>query len=107
VPKRLPFPTSLSQKDSEWMLFTKYLNWKYEQEVRMWAALNEKDGDLYFASFEQELKLVKVIAGARYELSENDIVQALGALAKDVVVIQARAGFKHFEIVENKQGFSK
>lgn len=60
----------------------------------MWAALNEKDDDLYFAPFDEELNLVKVIAGARYGLSEDDIVQALGPLAKDVIVIQSRAGFK-------------
>jgi hypothetical protein len=107
VPQRLAFPTSPTKEDSERILFTKYINWEYEQEVRMWARLNEKDNNLYFASFGEDLKLVKVVAGARYELSENDIVQALGPLAKNVIVIQARAGLKKFEIVENKQGFAK
>ncbi len=107
VPRRFPFPISLEQEVGDRLLFTKYQNWRYEQEIRIWAALNEKEGDLYFAPFGEELKLVKVIAGARYELSEKDIVQALGSLAKDVSLIQARAGFKEFEIVKNKQGFAK
>jgi hypothetical protein len=107
VPKRFPFPASLKPEDGERLLFTKYLSWKYEQEIRMWAVLNDEEGGLYFAPFGEELKLVKVIAGARYELSENDIIQALGLPAKDIILIQARAGFKEFEIVKNKQGFAR
>jgi hypothetical protein len=107
VSERVTFPTSPGKADSDRMLFTKYANWKYEKEIRMWAALNDKEGNLYFAPFGEELKLMKVIAGARYELSKNDIVKALGPLVKDIILIQARAGFKEFEIVKNKQGFTK
>lgn len=107
ISERVAFPTSPTQADSDRMLFTKYANWKYEREIRIWAELNERQGDLYFAEFGDELRLIKVIAGARCELSEREIVKALGALAKDVVLIKARAGFKQFEIVKDKRGFTK
>ena len=34
--------------------------------------------------------------------AESEIVQAPGSLAKDIILIQARAGLKKFEIVKNK-----
>ncbi|HXM22427.1 MAG TPA: DUF2971 domain-containing protein [Terriglobales bacterium] len=107
VPKRLPFPAGPVLGDAETLLFTKFINWKYEQEIRVWAALNSKEDGLYFSYFGEAFRLVKVIAGARCTLLENEIAQALSPLAENVVVIQARAGFKEFEIVKDKRGFPK
>jgi hypothetical protein len=104
---RLKFPTSPNVQDSDRMLFTKYAYWKYEQEVRMWARLNDKEEDFYFAPFGDELRLTKVIAGTRWELPKYEIVKALGPLVEDVILIKARAGFQKFEVVKNQQGFSK
>jgi hypothetical protein len=107
VARRLQFPVKPALADANALLFTKYENWKYEKEIRVWAALNQSEGDFYFATFGEELGLVKVIAGARCSLSEGEIVGALGSLAKDVALVKARAGFKAFEIVKDKRGFGK
>jgi hypothetical protein len=107
VARRLQLPPKPASADANALLFTKYENWKYEKEIRVWAALNESDGGLYFANFGEELRLVKVVAGARCSLSESEIIAALGALAKDVVLIRARAGFRKFEIVKDKRGFPR
>jgi hypothetical protein len=93
--------------DAEALLFTKYVNWKYEDEILVWAALNTEEGGLYFSYFREELKLVKVIVGARCSILESDIVGALGPLADDVSLVKARAGFREFEIVRDKRGFPR
>ena len=105
VAKRLSLPAAPTLSDANTLLFTKYINWQYEHEIRVWAALNELDHGLYYANFGEELRLVNVIAGTRCLLSQSEIIQALGALAPDVKLIKARAGFTKFEIVKDKRGF--
>jgi len=93
--------------DADVLLFTKYINWKYEEEIRVWAALNDSDQGLYFDRFGEMLRLVKVIAGAKCSLSETEIVEALGQLAEEATLIKARSGFTEFEIVKDMRGFPK
>jgi hypothetical protein len=87
------------------MLFTKYDNWKYEEEVRAFLALNDIEDGLYFCKFDDTLRPVSVIAGARCKLAKAEIIDALGPLKKHVDLIKARAGFTRFEIVKDKRGF--
>jgi hypothetical protein len=103
--RRLKLPARPSLPDAEALIFTKYANWQYEQELRIWAALNTCDNGLYFADFGPTLKLEKVIAGARCSLSERQVEAAIGPLSEDVIIMKARAGFKEFEIVKDQLGF--
>jgi len=105
VENRLQFPRVPTLADAEVLLFTKYINWQYEEEIRVWAALNDSEEGLYFSNFGEALRLVKVIAGARSSLPESKIVLALGPLAKEITLVKARAGFTGFEIVKDKRGF--
>lgn len=105
VAKRLPFPATPTLADATTLHVTKYANWKYEQEIRVWAELNDREQGLYFAPFGEMLMLVNVIAGARCSLSENEIIEALGTLAKVASLTKARAGFREFEIVKDERGF--
>src|ERR1700686_4228556 len=57
---RLPFPASLTVGVAEAMLFTKYNSWKYEEEIRMWATLEDEENGLYFYDFDETLRLVTV-----------------------------------------------
>jgi hypothetical protein len=107
VSRRLPFPTKPDFDDAQTMLFTKFDHWRYEQEIRMWAALNENGDGIFYAHFGKELGLKKVIAGARCSLSLPEINQVLGSLAEQVIIIKGRAGFTKFEIVKDKRGFKK
>jgi hypothetical protein len=93
--------------DAEALLFTKYENWQYEQELRIWAALNESDGGLYFADFGPSLILKKVVAGALCTLPLHEIEEATEPLAAEVQFVKARAGFTEFEIVKDQRGFLK
>jgi len=104
--ERLSFPkTSLLTNDyAESMLFTKYNSWKYEQEIRMWATLEDEEDGLYFKDFDDTLRLVDVIVGARCTVPKAAIVRALGPLTTEINLIKARAGFKKFEIVTDQRG---
>jgi hypothetical protein len=105
VSKRLPFPKSPTHADTKIILFTKYDSWEYEQEIRVFLALDDAENGLYFKGFDETLRPVMVIAGARCKLSKSEITQALGPLAKQVKVVKARAGFTSFEIVKDQRGF--
>jgi hypothetical protein len=98
---------SLDRRGVERFLYAKYSHWKYEQEVRCFLSLEEKDKELatglYFESFSKELKLVQVIVGARSEVSRADLGNALGNLAAEVAVFKARLAFKSFSVVRNKK----
>jgi hypothetical protein len=105
VSKRLPFPKSPTLTDTKIILFTKFDSWEYEQEIRVFLALNDPEDGLYFKEFDETLRPVMVIAGSRCKLPKREITQALGGLEKQVEVIKARAGFTNFEIVKDKRGF--
>jgi hypothetical protein len=97
--ERLPFPKVPTRADAEALLFTKYKNWEYEQEMRMWARLEDQEAGLYFADFDPALQLSSVIVGARCEISDVDLSKALGAQANKVRLVRSRASFIRFEIV--------
>jgi hypothetical protein len=89
------------------MLFTTYDHWRYEEEVRVWAGLDEKSGDYYFHDFDLELQLKEVIVGgARNPVSERGIRQILGAYQNGVMIMKARLAFNAFQVVEDEAGFA-
>jgi len=67
-------------------------------------ALNDEEGGNYYRAFDNTLQLVMVIAGARCELSENQLTSALRELA-DSKLIKARSGFGKFEVVQDQREF--
>ena len=104
--RRLKLPARPTLADAEALIFTKYENWRYEQELRIYSQLNEIKDGLYFADFGTSLQLQKVIAGARCALSGRDIQEATEPLSKDVIFVKARPGFTEFEIVKDQRGFA-
>jgi hypothetical protein len=106
VSKRLPFPVPPKIADAEAMLFTKFSSWRYERELRIWAALNDEQDGLYYSDFDNTLRLVEVIAGARCTVPRSAVVRALGPLQREIVLTKARAGFTRFEVVPDKRGFN-
>lgn len=89
--QRLPRPRNPSSVDAEALLFTKFSNWAYEQEIRVWAPLNDQVDGLYFADFDDKnLRLVVVIAGARCTLPRSALTQALSSLARHTRLVKAR-----------------
>ena len=105
VSDRLPFPESLTIEHSDALLYTKYSSWAYEEEVRVFLTIEDKENGLYFRQFDGSLQPCVVIAGARWEGTKDRINEALGSLARSIKLIKARAGFNRFEIVEDQRGF--
>lgn len=86
------------------LLSTKYSHWKYENEVRCFVGLLDKDPEsgLYFIGFSDDLRLVQVSVGARSDLSREEVAAALGLLRNTVRVFKARLAFKSFKVVRNR-----
>jgi len=84
------------------VLKTKFEDWKYEREIRLFGRLEDREGDLYFSDFEPTLSLREVILGARFAGSIQELLEALRAYTPRVSVIQGRLAFRSFRVVKNK-----
>jgi hypothetical protein len=104
VPERLPFPESPTLEHSDAILFTKFCNWEYEQEVRIWVDLTDEEDGLHFKDFDDKLRLTEVIVGHACTVPRSAIVRAIAPLTTEINLIKARAGFKKFEIVTDERG---
>ena len=85
-------------------LFTKYSHWRYEDEVRCFVTLEDRDpeSDLYFAEFSDKLRLAVVIVGAESRVTREMLGNALGDLAGHVQTFKARLAFKTFRVVRQR-----
>lgn len=89
----------------ESVLTTKYSHWRYENEVRVFARLENPDSEsgLYFHDFTKDIKLAEVIVGPESKVSRESIRQALGDLAPSIAVFKARLAFKSFGVIRQKK----
>lgn len=86
------------------MLCTKYSHWRYENEVRCFVRLEEKDPEigLYFIAFSDQLALKQVIVGHNAATSRTDMTEALGELTQVVSILKARLAFGSFKVVRQR-----
>jgi len=84
------------------LLTTKFIQWKYEDEARIFLSKNDvyKDGQLYFYDFNDDIKLTGIIAGPLCSLDENTIKSNLPE-GKAIRFIRSRLAFRTFDIVKN------
>lgn len=99
--------TRLDYEVANRMLFTKYEHWRYEEELRMWATLEEKSGAFYFMKFGDKLRLAEIVVGAGCPVSQRKIAQALGAHLQGIEILKARLAYDAFRIVEDENGFGR
>jgi hypothetical protein len=105
---RVPFPDSPGAEDMNLMLWTKFINWAYEEEIRIWATLQEHEDGIYYKNFGDDLRLVEVIAGAECTVPEEAFERALRSINQpSIKPMKARAGFARFEVVKNERGFER
>lgn len=95
-------PTAASISE---LLFTKFLDWQYEEEWRNWCRLEKRNGDFYFCAFDNSLQLSEVIAGPLCEITKAEIDEALEGYTNTVEIIKSRLAFKSFQVVKNLKGF--
>jgi len=87
------------------LLTTKFKEWEYEREWRMFARLDErepKDG-LYYFNFDPHLRLREVILGARCEATVQEFAKKVPRSTEPVEVFKARPAFESFQIVRQKR----
>jgi Protein of unknown function (DUF2971) len=84
------------------LLYTKYRHWEYEDEVRMWAGLEDVSPDgLYFTDF-GAVTLAEVILGCRCSTHDEEAIRAAVAdTAPTVRVIRCMPAAHAFEMVES------
>ena len=86
------------------LLRTKFVDWKYENEVRVFTTLDDVDAATghYFKEFGPDMRLCEMILGPRFSGS----VTAVAGLARKnnarISIIQTRLAFKSFKVVRNR-----
>jgi len=102
VDSRPSRPDVLDEAFMKRLLFTKFSHWQYEQEYRVYVQLEEEIDGLYYSEFSDQLALKRVIVGDQSSITRSQVSDALGSLVNDVEMFKARAGFRSFEVVRNK-----
>jgi hypothetical protein len=105
VKKRFQKPQVLNEAFMKKLLFTKFIHWAYEDEYRTYVSLEDEIDGLFYADFSDSIEL-KQIVGAQSSLMRSQIFEALGDLSDKVEVFKARAAFKSFNVVKNKNNLS-
>jgi hypothetical protein len=83
------------------MFRTKYIDWKYEREARVFANLEKIDesSGLYFHDFDHEMKLTEIFIGPLCQESESDVRAHLQPEELSVKILKTRIAYKTFDVV--------
>lgn len=85
------------------ILTTKYSEWSYEREKRVFARLDQREADgLYYLDFSPHFKLRQVIVGAKCNAPLCDFAALVRKDDSDVEIFKARPAFGSFQIVRQK-----
>ena len=89
------------------LLYTKHCDWHYEEEVRVYAPLEECDAatGLYFSNFNEHIVLREVITGPLCATTKHEIEAALRD--EHVAITKGRLAFNSFKVVTNQRGFRR
>ncbi len=94
----------LDEKLVNRLLRTKFIDWKYEAELRAFVQLDPstKEAGMFFQDFSDNLNLMEVILGPRCEIPIERIRALLQPDHPEVKVLKARMGFREFRVVEDR-----
>ncbi len=86
------------------ILSTKFEDWKYEDEVRIFLKLEGSDREtgFFFREYDSDIRLHQAILGPRCVYTVKEIRSVLGDLGPEVDVIKARLAFQSFRVVKNR-----
>ena len=101
-PKFESLPDAKRFRIVQTILFTKFVKWDYEKEIRIWAPLQHEENGLYYLEFDEKLQLAEVLIGAKCSLPKSAIERALGSLASKIKIKKARAAYDRFKMTEDK-----
>jgi hypothetical protein len=83
----------------------KYVDWSYEEEVRIHSKPDTVEGGNHFTKFGEDLQLKEVIAGARFSEGKAVIEDALKGYSREVAISKPARSTTKFEIVRDEHGF--
>jgi hypothetical protein len=91
------------------VLTTKYEDWRYEDEMRLFASLDERDTatGLCFAEFSAELQLAEVLLGQRFNGNLDRFRDVLAKGYPGVRAQQMRLAFRSFAVVHSLKHLKK
>jgi hypothetical protein len=94
----------LTHESLEQVLTTKYQQWAYEEEWRLFLNLKDKDpiNGEYYIDIGPELILREIILGARCKAPVGSFRKLVGKVDHSVTVIKARPAFESFTMVRQK-----
>ena len=109
---RESFPMDLGDREPpeklaimERLLFTKFEDWRYEDEMRVsirldWSTVSA-DG-LFFKEWDADLRLAEVVVGLRSPTCRRELEQALHGYSQPVDFIRAAAADESFAVVRDR-----
>ena len=108
VKTREQFPDNLGESDQaaalavmKRILFTKFDDWRYEDEIRLTVRLDKNDetqDGLQFIDWGETLRLVEVIVGANSPTCKRELEHALVGCEHPVAFIKAAVSIEAFEM---------
>ena len=98
IPKPLPFPEIVDTTTALSMQRTKFDNWLYETEVRIFTTLTEMEGGLCFKNMDHETKLAEVILGVGCGLKAAHLKHEIGPYANSISIYKARREYNAFKM---------
>lgn len=107
VKNRTPLRLPATHETMEQLLFTKYRDWSYEEELRGWFRLEQRDASTghYFYGFDEKIQLREVIAGPLCGTPRATIEAALKGYEDHIRIVKARLAFTTFKVIKNLKGF--
>ena len=105
VKERSALRLPLTKETADELLWTKYWDWKYEEEWRSWLQLDEREHGYHFDSQPDMMQLREVIVGPLCATTESEVKAVLDSDANEVGIIKARLAFTTFRVVIKKNGF--
>lgn len=86
------------------LLRTKFYDWKYENEMRLFVELDHDtvESGKYFYSFSENMSLREIILGPHCELPIEGIRNIVVDFNPSVTVLKSRIAFTKFNVRENK-----
>ncbi len=96
---------TLNEEFMKQILTTKFADWKYEDEVRAFCELKEKDEESgqYFSNFDENLVLKKVVLGARCNATQAELKPYLKDCPNSVTIVKVRLAFQSYRVVRQKR----
>lgn len=93
-----PFSENLIDR----LLRTKFYDWRYEDELRLFVQLDEAiaESGLYFLAFSQEFGLREVVLEPRCELPIDGVRRLVGDIDPAVEVIKSRIAYSSFRVIK-------